>query len=281
MNKYIKSPALILLYLFIYFGVQIFVTMIFTVVKTFEYVASHSGNLTITVETLTAVQNDVLQNTNLILLISILISLPLYTLASKITKENFSSICSFKKISIRNLILSLTTGVSLAVFIILFLSYIDTIFPLDKLPGDYDGLIQQIMGGNYVITFLAIGILGPIMEEIIFRGFILKELRKIMPVAAAVIVQALLFGLIHLNILQSSYAFVIGLVLGIAFVATKTLYAPIIIHLSFNTLNVILSKTTLSSQLEKYSFILLIASFLISLSSIIIQIKQKNINGIE
>lgn len=281
LNKYIKSSALVLLYLLIYFGVQIFVTMVFTVIKTVEYLMTLSGNFTITDEALMLIQNEVLRNTSFVLLISIFISIPLYTLISKITKESFFSICSFKKISIRNSALSFTTGISLAVFIILFLSYIDTLFPLDKIPGNYDDLIQNIMGGNYVITLLAVGILGPIMEEIVFRGFILKELRKIMPVAAAIIVQALLFGIIHLNILQSSYAFVIGLVLGIAFVATKTLYAPIIIHLSFNTLNVILSKATLSPQLEKYSFILLMASFLISLSSIIIQVKQQNTKVIE
>ncbi len=280
MNKYIKSSALVLLYLFIYFGAQLFVTLVFTVIKTVQYFMN-SGNLAMINEALITVQNEVLRNTSLILLFSILFSLPLYTLASKITKENFISICSFKKISLKDSVLSLTTGVSLAVFIILFLSYINTIFPLDKIPGKYDDLIQTIMGGNYFITILAVGIFGPIMEEIVFRGFILKELRKIIPTTGAIIVQALLFGLIHLNILQSSYAFIIGLVLGIAFIATKSLYAPIIIHLSFNTLNVILSKVELSPQLEKYSFILLIVSFLISLSSIIIQVRQKNINGIE
>ncbi|WP_205410172.1 CPBP family intramembrane glutamic endopeptidase [Acetivibrio cellulolyticus] len=142
--------------------------------------------------------------------------------------------------------------------------------------------MENIMGGNFYVTFLAVGILAPIMEEIIFRGFILNELRKIMPAAAAIIVQAVLFGVIHFNIVQSSYAFVTGVVLGIVFVATKSLFAPIIIHLSFNTLNVILSEITINQQLEQYSLIILVASFLISLSSIyILWVKQKNINGIE
>lgn len=280
MKKYVKSSALVLLYLFIYFGVQLFLTIVFTVIKAVQYFAN-SANLVISDEAIMAVQNEVLQNTSLILLFSILLSIPLYTLVSKITKENFISICSFKKIGLKDLLLSLTTGVSLAMFIILVLSYLDTIISLDKIPGNYNDLIQTIMGGNYIITFITVGILGPIMEEIVFRGFILKELRKIMPTAGAIIVQAFLFGLIHLNILQSSYAFVIGLVLGIAFVATKSLYAPILIHLSFNTFNVILSKSDFGTHLEKYSFILLIASFIISLSSIIIQAKGKNINNIE
>nr|WP_010681269.1 type II CAAX endopeptidase family protein [Acetivibrio cellulolyticus] len=282
MHKYLKSSALVLLYLSIYFGVQILVTIIFTVIKTIEFFANHSADLSITNDALMAVQQDVLGNTTLIVIISIFVSLPLYTLASKITKESFIKICSFNRIRATDSALSLITGLSLAVFIMLVLSYIDSIYPLDKIPGSYDNLMENIMGGNFYVTFLAVGILAPIMEEIIFRGFILNELRKIMPAAAAIIVQAVLFGVIHFNIVQSSYAFVTGVVLGIVFVATKSLFAPIIIHLSFNTLNVILSEITINQQLEQYSLIILVASFLISLSSIyILWVKQKNINGIE
>ena len=68
-------------------------------------------------------------------------------------------------------------------------------------------------GADTFSMFLYAGLLAPISEEILYRGLILRSLepygRKF-----AVFASAFLFGLFHGNIVQSPYAFVVGLVLG-------------------------------------------------------------------
>jgi len=64
-----------------------------------------------------------------------------------------------------------------------------------------------------VTMFLYITILGPIAEELLFRGLILRLLRHCGK-QGAIVFSALLFGLFHGNVVQIPFAFLVGLVLG-------------------------------------------------------------------
>lgn len=62
---------------------------------------------------------------------------------------------------------------------------------------------------------LRIAVVDPLAEELCFRGVSLTALeRRGLPFWAANLVQAVLFAAFHFNIVQSTYAFVCGLVLG-------------------------------------------------------------------
>ena len=58
-----------------------------------------------------------------------------------------------------------------------------------------------------------VGILAPVCEEVVFRGAIFGGMKKEGNIFKAVMVSGLLFGLLHMNINQASYAFVIGILL--------------------------------------------------------------------
>lgn len=62
--------------------------------------------------------------------------------------------------------------------------------------------------------FLYSGFLAPITEEIVFRGFVLRSVQPY-GISAAILLSAGLFGLYHLNIMQSPFAFGIGLILAV------------------------------------------------------------------
>ena len=79
-------------------------------------------------------------------------------------------------------------------------------------------------------------VLGPIAEELAFRGLSLGYFKKALPsFALANICQALLFGLIHMNFLQGAYAFVVGLLLGYVAHKTGSLLLSIVLHICFNS----------------------------------------------
>jgi len=79
-------------------------------------------------------------------------------------------------------------------------------------------------------------ILAPILEEILFRGIIMKGMinNQVKPVTA-IIVSALIFGAVHFNPWQFAGASLLGLVLGLVYYKTKSLLMPILLH-AFNNL---------------------------------------------
>lgn len=89
------------------------------------------------------------------------------------------------------------------------------------------------MGMDTLSMFLYAGLLAPIAEEILFRGLILRSL---MPFGkkVAIFVSALLFGLFHGNVVQSPFAFAVGLVLG--YVAAEYSVAWAMVLHMFNNL---------------------------------------------
>lgn len=76
-----------------------------------------------------------------------------------------------------------------------------------------EGLSEMAVDPNNFSMFLYAGILAPVSEEILFRGLIQRSL---MPYGKkfAILCSAFTFGIFHGNLIQSPYAFLVGLVLG-------------------------------------------------------------------
>lgn len=80
--------------------------------------------------------------------------------------------------------------------------------------------------------FLYMGLFAPVFEEILFRGLILRALQPYGK-KFAVFASAFLFGIFHGNIVQSPFAFIVGLVLGYVTVEYSMLWA-IVLHMINN-----------------------------------------------
>jgi membrane protease YdiL (CAAX protease family) len=96
---------------------------------------------------------------------------------------------------------------------------------------------------NWVTLFLLIGFIGPMLEEVIFRGFLFAWLRQRWGIQAGLWLQALVFALIHQYAAGLLPLFALSVVLGLAYVYTQRLMVCVWIHSIFNTvtlLNVIL-----------------------------------------
>lgn len=75
-------------------------------------------------------------------------------------------------------------------------------------------LLEEVSGMSDTFSmFLYASILAPVAEEILFRGYILRTLRPYGK-RFAILGSAFLFGLFHGNLLQTPYAFLMGLLLG-------------------------------------------------------------------
>lgn len=91
------------------------------------------------------------------------------------------------------------------------------------------------------VGILGIAVLGPVLEELLFRGAITKALLKQYSPSKAIIISALLFGVVHLNPIQVVGAGLIGLLLAWMYYKTASLIPCIIVHIINNSLSVYLS----------------------------------------
>ncbi len=83
------------------------------------------------------------------------------------------------------------------------------------------------------VVLLGACILGPLCEELLFRGLLAGRLARYGQKPAA-FVSALLFGLYHANLSQFFYAFLLGLLLAYAYFYTGRLKTSVILHMLFN-----------------------------------------------
>jgi hypothetical protein len=144
----------------------------------------------------------------------------------------------FKRISLRDAVAAVVMGIGFAIFISSLLTVIkvETVLP--------DTVSEQIMNAiaaNFPMILLAIGIVVPFYEEFLFRGLIFKEIQKSSRLWVALVLQGLLFGIFHLNWFQFSYTFPAGIILGMMFLRYQSIWAPILIHISWNSTSTFLS----------------------------------------
>lgn len=100
----------------------------------------------------------------------------------------------------------------------------------------YEELLESA-GMDDTLTFgllLYSVILAPICEELMCRGVTMSSAKRALPFWAANILQAFIFGLLHMNWLQGTYAFCLGLVLGYICEKSGTIYCSILLHMLFN-----------------------------------------------
>lgn len=106
---------------------------------------------------------------------------------------------------------------------------------LPELPNFVEDQMSQIMGNR--MGYVAIGLLAPVTEEIVFRGAILRRLLETGGNRWAMIaISALLFAVAHLNPAQMPHAFVIGLLLGWMYCRTKSVVPAVAFHWANNTI---------------------------------------------
>lgn len=76
----------------------------------------------------------------------------------------------------------------------------------------------------------------PIEEELVFRGAMFGVLKQKMNPAAAMLISAVIFGIMHRVSIHTAYALVCGLILCACYYYTESLIANVIIHAVFNIL---------------------------------------------
>lgn len=102
----------------------------------------------------------------------------------------------------------------------------------------FEGLLKEPWG------YVAVGILAPLTEEVVFRGAILRTLLGMMSKRnhwVAIMISAAIFGAVHGNAAQFVNALLMGLLLGWMYYRTRSLVPGILLHWVNNTMAYILT----------------------------------------
>ena len=140
--------------------------------------------------------------------------------------------------------------------------------------------LQNIIeGSSLILTLIFVGILSPIIEEMMFRGIMLNKLRRYGD-KVAIVTTALLFGLFHANFSQFFYATVLGLIFAYVTLKTGTIKYSIILHIFVNMMGSFIIPLIIGdgSNLVAYGCVLFLV-LLISIIGLVLLIKdRKNIS---
>lgn len=125
---------------------------------------------------------------------------------------------------------------------------------------EYEKVSESFLSNKPIIDILTLAILAPIGEECLFRGLILEKYSKCMNVWVAIILQALLFGIFHGNLVQGFYVLALGAINGYLVMKFGSVLPAILTHMILNGFSLSLSyiPETVVSTKQFQSLILMI-----------------------
>lgn len=165
----------------------------------------------------------------------VLIVLPafIYVILFKI---NIIKCMPYRKIKVTDGVLSLLIGYML-IPLVLFISNLTTLFSTNYLQDS----MSELTSYPFLVQLFLIAVVPAVVEEFVFRGLIYHSYRKNGILGAAVL-SAVVFGFMHLNINQLSYALIMGVVFALMVEVTGSMYSSMLAHFAVNSYSITMLK---------------------------------------
>lgn len=151
------------------------------------------------------------------------------------TKQNYVQAVGLKKVSWSNIALLVFFAFCMS-NVMTFISALSQVFAKNLITNTLTNTAEE---NPFFLSLICVAIIPAIFEESVYRGIFYQEYRKVNPLAA-IFLSALLFGLLHGNLNQFSYAFVMGVVFALVIEATDSILSTMIIHFIINGSSIVL-----------------------------------------
>lgn len=110
------------------------------------------------------------------------------------------------------------------------------------------------------VMFVAIVLVAPVVEEVVFRGLVLSRLNRVMPGWPALLLSSLAFGILHGHPVWMVYAGLMGLIFGLVSLRSGSVWPAVLMHMVFNGIGYL--ETVLSESGRLYLWIQLLFGLL-------------------
>lgn len=276
MKKALKSIGWTALYFVLYYLVSIIVGIGVVIIFGVKSVVSGAPSDP------TVVQNQIMdmmskyaQEVTLVVSVLALLSFILvdFLRGKKLFKE-----CNFAKLQLKDILLFSILGISMNLFATGSLFLVNQFINVnDLIPKEIADALNPA-SKNIFVFFIAVAIIIPVFEEIFFRGILFRELKKGMPFVVALVIQSILFGLLHGNIVQFCTTIIYGIIFGLVYTWRKSIWAPIIVHLTLNSMTFVSGYLFNTEKTSILNITLLIVGFIVCALTILQVYKTKLID---
>ncbi len=126
-----------------------------------------------------------------------------------------------------------------------------------------------------IILVLYMALLGPITEELLFRGMVLKN-TTCSDVVFGAVLSSLMFGMFHANIMQMIIGFLLGIFFAYIDIAAGSIIPSLIFHITNNSIACLIMYLQYAApdSVETISVIYMIASIVIGIAGLVFTIKK-------
>ena len=147
--------------------------------------------------------------------------------------------CNFEKLSFTAVLISIVLGIICFVINIAVSSLFSGILTFTGYRYQMGSSANDYSTWHFFLEIFLVAFLPGVCEEFVHRGILLQG-TKHAGFKKAIVMSSLMFGLIHFNVQQFFYAFVIGLILGFVSVVSKNIFPGMIIHFINNAISIYL-----------------------------------------
>lgn len=139
----------------------------------------------------------------------------------------------------QNILVAAVTGAALGIGV----NNVIAMTPLIQVSAGFAEANRAFFAGGIAAELLGSCLIIPIAEELLYRGVVYKRLRLIAGVLPAIGFSAVIFGVMHVNLVQFLYAGILGLLLAFLLEKTGFMYMPVVGHIAANVAAVVRQET--------------------------------------
>ncbi|MBO4579811.1 MAG: CPBP family intramembrane metalloprotease [Clostridiales bacterium] len=241
-------------YFAVYFTAQNLVMMIAGFLVSMKYGAQIKETAASYEEYMAQAQQYINSYTGICLIVSAILVLLTYFIIEKVKKTSIIKETDVKKVSGKHIGLTVIAAVG-GMF---FLNFMLSILPIPSdLMGDLTSGMSKLSSYPLWQALLANALLVPVMEEVVFRGYLFSRLSKAMPEIAAALITSAIFGICHGGIVWAAWAFVFGMIICVFRMKTGSIIPGIIFHIIMNTFATLTSYIPVFDSMTKTVMIVL------------------------
>ncbi len=185
--------------------------------------------------------NEILSNPYVLQLLQIVVSVIVFvfpfTLFFKFGRYKISKIINFDMPKGKNWFAFILIGIGFCAFANIAVSIGSFIFESFGINYDVDFGENPTGVFGVILTVISTAVIPPLVEEFACRGVLLGALRKFGD-GFAILVSAIMFGIMHGNFQQMPFTFLIGVFLGFVTVKCNSIWPAILIH-AYNNLSAV------------------------------------------
>lgn len=141
---------------------------------------------------------------------------------------------------------------------------------LQQISNSYQQVEQAFYSSDILREILALGIVTPFAEELLYRYVVFRRLRESYGAGSAVLGSTLVFAVLHMNVVQIIYAFVLGLLLALLMEVYQDMRVPFLGHVTANIIAILRGETRFLSWMQIGEPLFLPATVILSLVTVLI-----------